>query len=125
MPLIAPLWPWLVGLLGTLVTNVASWWLLRVAADRAFHYALVTAFLVASTGLFLTLTLTVKALILGARAAMPANMSAFTYFLPSDINVIFATIVTLRVSVAVYRWTVSTMSAYLPMRQGGIFAGSR
>lgn len=45
---------------------------------------------------------------------MPANMSAFTYFLPSDINVIFATIVTLRVSMAVYRWTVSTMSAYLP-----------
>lgn len=114
MPVIGPIWAWLVGLLGAVVTNVATWLIGRVAIEKAFQYALITGFLVAASALFVTLSLTVKALIIGARVGMPANLSAFTYFLPADINNIFAVAVTARLSVAIYRWTVRTMSAYLP-----------
>lgn len=125
MPLIGPLWSWLVGLLGSLVSSVATFLVARLAVERAFHYALVTGFLVATAALFLALTISVKALVFGARVAMPDTLGQATYFLPPSMAQIFATIVTARVSISVYRWTVATMSAYLPMRQGGLFAGSR
>lgn len=111
---IAALWPWLVGLLGSVVSSLASWLIGRVAVDRALHYALVTGFVIASAALFLAMVLAVKALIFGARVAMPGSLGQATYFLPGSISQIFATIATARVSAAVYRWTVSTMSQYLP-----------
>jgi hypothetical protein len=114
MPVIAPLWAWLVGLLGSVVTAATTFWVGRVAIDRAFQYALVTAFIVASTGLFLALTLTIKAAILGARITMPQSLGAATFFLPGSTAQLFGLVVTLRVSASVYRWTVATMSAYLP-----------
>lgn len=120
MPLIAPLWAWLVGLLGSLVTTVATWLIGRVAFDRAMHYALVTAFVVAVAALFLALTVSVKALILGARVAMPNSLAIATFFLPGSIAQIIASIVTARVSVGVYRWTVATMAAYLPITPRGM-----
>ena len=116
MPIIAPLWGWLVGLLGSVVSAAATFFIGRVAIDRAFQYALITGFLVASASLFLALTLTVKAAILGARVAMPQSLGMATFFLPASISQILATVVTVRVSSAIYRWTVSTMSAYLPSR---------
>lgn len=117
MPLIGPLWAWLVGLLGSVVSSAATFFIGRMAIDRAFQYALVTGFLVAVAGLFLALTISMKALILGARVAMPASMGAVTYFLPPSLPTMFGAIVTLRVSVAVYRWSVATLAAYLP-KQG-------
>jgi len=120
MPVIAPLWAWIVGLLGSLVSSVATWFVGRVAFERAMHYALVTAFIVASAGLFLTLTLAVKAAILGARVAMPQTLGMATFFLPGSIAQIFATIVTVRVAAGIYRWTVATLSAYLPITPRGM-----
>lgn len=111
---IAGIFPWLVGLLGSLVSSIATFLIGRVAVERAFQIALVSAFLVASAGLFVTLALGVKALLLGARVAMPGSLGQATYFLPASINLIFATIVTIRVGASVYRWTVATMAAYLP-----------
>lgn len=115
MPVIAPLWAWLVGLLGSLVTSVATWFVGRVAFEKAMQYALVTAFVVASAALFLTLTVSVKALVLGARVAMPQSLGLATFFLPASTAQIFAAIVTVRVGASIYRWTVATMSAYLPI----------
>jgi hypothetical protein len=86
----------------------------RMAVDKALHYALVTGFLVTVAGLFLALTLSVKAMILAARVAMPSSLGLCTYFLPSDAPLMVSTIVTMRVSVSVYRWTVETLGAYLP-----------
>jgi len=120
MPVIAPLWAWIVGLLGSLVSSVATWFVGRVAFERAMHYALVTAFVVSSAGLFLTLTLAVKAAILGARVAMPQTLGMATFFLPGSIAQIFATIVTVRVAAGIYRWTVATLSAYLPITPRGM-----
>jgi len=115
MPLIAPLWAWLVGLLGSVVSSVATWFVGRMAFQQAMHYALVTGFLVAAASLFVALTITIKAAILGARVAMPQSLGIATFFLPASIGQILAFIVTARVSVALYRWTVRTMSAYLPI----------
>ncbi len=115
MPVIAPLWAWLVGLLGSLVTSIATFLVGRVAFEKAMQYALVTAFVVASAALFVTLTVSVKALILGARVTMPHSLGIATFFLPPSIGQIFATIVTVRVAASIYRWTVATMSAYLPI----------
>lgn len=114
MPIIAPLWAWLVGLLGSAFTTFATWLMGRFAFERAVTYALVTAFLVAAAALFLTLTVTVKAAILGARVAMPQTLGMATFFLPASIAQILSSIVTVRVSMSLYRWTVNTMAAYIP-----------
>jgi len=114
MPIIAPLWAWLVGLLGTLFSTFATWLVGRFAFERAVTYALVSAFLVAAAAVFLTLTLTVKAVIIGARVAMPQSLGLATFFLPASIAQIFSAIVTVRVSMSLYRWTVNTMAAYIP-----------
>lgn len=115
MPLIAPIWAWIVGLLGSVVTSVATWAIGRMAFEKAMHLALVSGFVAAVAVLFLALTLSLKALILGARVAMPNSLGMLTYFLPPSIGQIMATIVTARVSIGIYRWTVATMSAYLPI----------
>ena len=115
MPLIAPLWAWLVGLLGSVVSTAATWFVGRMAFAQAMHYALVTGFVVAAGALFVALTLAVKAAIFGTRVAMPNSLGVATFFLPASIGQIFAFIVTARVSVGLYRWTVSTMAAYLPI----------
>jgi hypothetical protein len=114
MPLIAPLWAWIVGLLGSVVSTAASFFITRVAFDKAINYALITGFIVAASGLFLALVLTTKTVIFGARIAMPASLGAATYFLPPSLPVMVSAITTFRVSAAIYRWTVQTMSAYLP-----------
>lgn len=114
MPLLAPLWAWLVGLLGALFSTVATWLIGRFAFDRAVTYALITAFLVASSALFLAVTVAIKGALLAARISMPNSLGMATFFLPASISQILAFIVTARVSASVYRWTVSTMSAYVP-----------
>lgn len=114
MPVVAPLWAWLVGLFGSLFTSFATWLMGRFAFERAVTYALVSAFLVAAAALFLALTLTVKALVLGARVSMPQTLGMATFFLPSSIAQILSAIVTVRVSMSLYRWTVNTMAAYIP-----------
>jgi len=113
MPALA-IFPWIVSLLGAVVSSVATWFIGRVVFERAIHYALITGFLIASAALFVALVVAVKTLILGARVAMPQTLGLATFFLPPSISQIFATIVTVRVSASVYRWTVSTMAAYLP-----------
>jgi len=114
MPVIAPLWAWIVGLLGSVVSSVATWLIGRMAFEKAINYALITGFLVAAAALFLAVTLTIKAAILGARVSMPGSLGMATFFLPASISQIFAFIVTARVSASVYRWTINTMAAYLP-----------
>lgn len=114
MPIVAPLWSWLVGLLGTLFTSVATWLMGRFAFERAISYALITAFLVAAAALFVTVTLAIKGALLAARVAMPATLGMATFFLPASIAQILAFVVTARVSFALYRWTVATMAAYAP-----------
>jgi len=114
MPLLAPLWAWLVGLLGTLFSTVATWLIGRFAFERAVTYALITAFLVASSALFLAVTVAIKGALLAARITMPNSLGMATFFLPASISQILAFIVTARVSASVYRWTVSTMASYVP-----------
>lgn len=114
MPVIAPLWAWIVGLLGSVVSSVATWLIGRMAFEKAINYALITGFLVAAAALFVAVTLSIKAAILGARVSMPGSLGIATFFLPASISQIFAFIVTARVSSSVYRWTVNTMAAYLP-----------
>jgi len=120
MPVIAPLWAWLVGLLGTVFSSVATWFIGRVAFERAIFYGLVTAFLVASAALFVALVVAIKAAVIGARVAMPNSLGLATFFLPPSIAQVFSIIVTVRVSKSVYQWTVNTMAAYIPNnpRQG-------
>ena len=117
---VIPLFGWIVGLLGSVVTSVGSFLVTRLAFDTAVRYTLVTGFLVASTALFLALTISIKTAVLAARVAMPNSLGAATFFLPGSIAQLFSLIVTVRVSAMVYSWTVSTMAAYLPAnpRQG-------
>lgn len=105
---------WLIGLVTSSFTSFATWLIGRMAYEKAVQYALITAFLVAAATAMVTLSLAVKAAIFGLQVAMPNSLGLATYFLPSNINQIFAYIVTLRTSRFIYRWTVSTMSAYLP-----------
>lgn len=105
---------WLFGLVGSTFTTFTTWMIGRMVYEKAVHFSLVTAFLVAAAALTVSLSLAIKAAIMAAQIYMPAPLNQFTYFLPHNINQIFSLIVTARVSVTLYRWTVATMSAYVP-----------
>jgi len=107
--------PWLVGLFGSSLGAIMTWLMARVVYEKALFLTTVTAFIIASGSLFVTLALGIKAAIFAARVAMPSSIGLATYFLPSNINSIMAIIVTLRVSIAIYRWTVKVMASYLPL----------
>jgi len=113
MPVIA-FFGWPIGLVTTAFTTFSTFMIGRMVYEKAIHYALITAFLAAAAALTATLSLTIKTAIISAQVSMPALLASATYFLPANINTILAVIVTMRVSSAVYRWTVKVMSAYLP-----------
>ena len=114
LPIAGGVFAWLVGLFGSLLGSFTTWLMQRMVYERAVHIALVTAFLVAAGALTVTLSVTIKALVLSARTNLPSFIAAGTYFLPSNLNVILSVIITARVSVALYRWTVATFASYLP-----------
>ena len=113
LPLIG-LWPWLVGLVTSAFTSFATFLIGRMVYEKAVHYALVTAFVVAAGALTVGLAASLKAAIFAVQIGMPNSLGAATYFLPSNINIIFGMIITIRVSNFLYRWTMSTMAAYVP-----------
>jgi len=118
LPLIG-FFPWLVALFGSLVTSIFTWFLQRVVYEKAVQYALITAGLIAIAALTLSVSLTIKAAIIALRVTMPTSLGMATYFLPSNINLMIGVIVTARVARSVYRWTVTTMAAYIPTQYGG------
>ena len=107
---------WLLGLFGSTFATFTTWLIGRMVYEKAVRVALVTAFVVAAAGLTLTVSLTIKALIIGAQIAMPSSLGMATYFLPHNINQVLGLIVTIRVSHALYRWTVATMAQYTPAK---------
>lgn len=110
---------WFLGLITSTFTTFVTWMIGRMVYEKAVHYALVTAFVIAASALTLTISLSIKALVIGAQIYMPSPYNQFTYFLPNNINQIFAIIVTTRVGLTLYRWTVSVLSAYVPTQYGG------
>ena len=124
LPLVG-FFPWLVGLFASAVGSLFTWLVTRFAFEKAIQSALITGFIVAATALFLGVTLSIKTLIFSARIFMPNSLGLATFFLPSNINTVFAIIFTARVSRSLYNWTVSVMSAYLPSNPGasGMYLG--
>jgi len=114
LPIVGGIFAWLVGLFGTTFTAFCTWLITRLVYEKAVQYALITAFLVAAAALTLTISMTITAAIFGAQIFMPNSLGMAPYFLPSNINQIFGLIVTIRVSFALYRWTVTTMRYYIP-----------
>lgn len=119
LPIVGGFFAWLVGLFGTTFTAFCTWLMTRLIYEKAVQYALITAFLVAAAALTITISLSIKAAVLAAQVAMPSTLGMATYFLPSNINQIFGLIVTIRVSTALYRWTIATMAAYTPTKYSG------
>lgn len=106
LPIAGGLFAWLVGLVGSAASAAFTWFATHTAYKMALHYARVTAFILVAGGLFLALSLAIKTAILAARITMPDSLGQATYFLPSNINTIFALVVTLRVSAALYQWSI-------------------
>lgn len=121
LPIVGGFAAWLVGLFGSSLGGLVTWLMSRMVYERALQITLVTGFLVVASALTVTLAVTIKAAIYAARVSMPGMFAAATYFLPTNINVIFSLIVTARVSMALYRWTVSILAAYLPGSAVGVF----
>ena len=121
LPIVGGFFAWLVGLFGTSIGTLVTWLMARMVYERAFHIAMVTGFLVAAGTLTVTLAVTFKAAVLALKMTLPPILASGLYFLPSNINVFFATIITVRVAASLYRWTVATLAAYMPGTAVGIF----
>jgi len=111
--------PWILGLVVSAFSTMASWFASRFLYEKALQYSLVTAFLVTASFLTVGVSLAVKAMVIGAQVLLPPVLAQVTYFLPTNINQIFALIVTARLSLVIYRWTVSTFAAYVPYTATG------
>lgn len=119
-PLLAvPVGTWLMGLVTTAFTSFCTWLVSKMIYERAVAFALTTAFIFTAISLTLGISLSIKALIIGARITMPGSLGLATFFLPPNINTVFGIIVTVRVSRALYRWTIETFSAYVPTKYMG------
>lgn len=118
LPIVGGFFAWLVGLFSTSMGALLTWLMARMVYERALHIVLVTGFLVTASSLLVSLAIGVKAAVFGLQIGLPPAFAAGLYFLPSNTNVIFAAIVTIRVSVSLYRWTVATLSYYLPSAPG-------
>lgn len=105
LPIAAGFFAWLVGLVGSAATAAFTWFASHTAYRMALHYARAVAFIIVAGALFLALSVSMKAAILAARVVMPDSLGQATYFLPGNINTVFALFVTLRVSVFLYNWT--------------------
>lgn len=114
IPIAGGIWAWFIGLFTSTFSAFATWMIGKMAYEKAIQWVFVSAFLVAAASLTVGLSLAIKALIISARISMPSSLGMATYFLPSNVNTVFSIIVTLRVSAALYRWTVATMGAYVP-----------
>lgn len=120
MPLpVVGFFAWFLGLAGSVFGTFTTWMIGRMVYEKAVRYALITAFLVAAAALTLTISLSIKAAIFAAQVFIPSPYNTFTYFLPHNVNQVFALIVTVRVSLMLYRWTVATMGAYVPTQHFG------
>lgn len=118
LPVAGGLFAWLVGLFGSAIGGFATWLMQRFVYEKAIHYALVTAFLVAAAGMFLAVTLSVKAAVIAVQVGMPNSLAIVTYFLPGNLGQIIALLVTARLALNIYTWTTRVMAAYLPGAPG-------
>jgi len=112
---------WLFGLVTSSFTAFTTFLITKMVYEKAVQFAFVTAFLVAAGALTVSISLSIKATIIAAQIYLPPPMAVATYFLPNNVNQVMALIVTIRVSVSLYRWTVSTLAAYVPTK----FFGSK
>ena len=103
---------WLATALAWLVSRIFTSVFSVLGYQFARRLALSTALIIAFASLFILLVATVKSTVMAARVVMPPILAQVTYFLPSNLPIIIATIVTLRVSIQVYRWTIRNMSVY-------------
>jgi len=118
LPVVGGIGVWLIGLVGAVATKAFTWVTTFLAYRTAVGVARVVAFMVVAGALTVSVSVAIKALIIGAQVVMPSSLSAFTYFLPGNINQILAIIFTARVSTSLYRWTlanvkIATQHSYL------------
>lgn len=112
LPVVGGVFVWLVGLVGSAATTAFTWFVARETYKTALHYARITAFVIVAGSMMLTVSLSIKAAIFAARVAMPSSLGMATYFLPGNINTVLAIFVTLRVSAALYAWTLRNVKIY-------------
>lgn len=115
--------PWLTAVFGAVISRLFAVLMGVFVWRTAQRIAMGTAFILASAGLFGTMALSVKAAILGARAMMPPALSLFTYFLPSDINLYIATMVTVRLIHFVWAWTQNNLRTFAGGSASGGYGG--
>lgn len=113
--------PWITALLGAAVTRMLSFAMVFFAYAAAKRIAITTGFIVVSAGLFGAMAGAIKAAVMALRVVMPPTLSTFTYFLPSNINVFIAALVTVRLTHFVWTWTQRNLAHYANV--GGVGEG--
>lgn len=96
---------WFKTVLGALVTQIFTLAYKFFAYKVARNIAMFSVFIVVSTGLTLAMAYSIKALLIGARVLMPPFLANATYFLPSNLNLIFSLFVTIRLTHFIWRWS--------------------
>lgn len=103
---------WLVTLLGAVVGRTFTLLFGVLSFALAQRIALVTGYILASAALFLAVSAAIKTAVLAVRVVMPPILVQATYFLPPSINSFVASIVVIRLTYFVWRWTTSNLAAY-------------
>ena len=113
LPIVGGFLGWLVGLFASVVGTLFAWLSAHFVYKTSIKILAVTAFVVASAGFFVTVSLALKVAVLALQIAMPNSLGLATYFLPSNINLIFSTIVLVRVHLVLYTWLKTQMILYV------------
>ena len=119
LPIVGGVFAWLLGLFTSTMGTLFTWLLAKTVYEKALFITITTAAVVVMASLTAALALGIKGAIMVARVTMPPILAQATYFLPSNINMVLALVITVRSAVFLYRWTVQTMNYYLPRNNAG------
>lgn len=104
--------PWLMTVLGALVSQVFTLIYRFFAYKIARNIAIGSAFIVISGGMIVAMSSWIKLALMGVRVMMPPALAAYTYFLPSTINLFISVFIMTRIYHFVWRWSMRNFSKY-------------
>lgn len=111
--------PWLPGLLGAIFQRLWALFLVTSLAKHARALAFAAVLISVYSSLFIGLVIFVKTAVIAVRMSMPPILAKATFFLPPNLPVILSTVITVRLSIAVYRWTRRNLDIYAEVKDKG------
>lgn len=98
--------------LGAVVARSFAFVFQFFAFKLARNIAVATGAAIIAAALTVGMAVAIKGMIVGVRMMMPPALAQATYFLPANINLVLAAIVTIKVTHFIWQWSMKNLAKY-------------